>query len=76
MEVKEKIFSRVAENMGVEKESLTLETSFLQLGADSLDMVEFAMDVEDEFGIVVEQEDMVNVKNLGDAIRFIEEKLK
>lgn len=76
MEVKDKVFSRVADNMGVEKESLTLETSFLQLGADSLDMVEFAMDVEDEFGIVVEQEDMVNVKSLGDAIRFIEEKLK
>lgn len=76
MEVKDKVFSRVADNMGVEKESLTLESSFQQLGADSLDMVEFALDVEEEFGIVVEQEDMSKIKTLGDAIQFIEGKLK
>jgi len=76
MEVKEKVFSRVAENMGVEKESLKPETSFQELGADSLDMVEFAIDVEEEFGIVVEQEDMSKIKTLGDAVQFIEGKLK
>jgi acyl carrier protein len=76
MEVKDKVFSRVAENMGVEKESLKPEMSFQELGADSLDMVEFAIDVEEEFGIVMEQEDMSKIKTLGDAVQFIESKLQ
>lgn len=75
MEVQDKVFAKVAENMGVDKDSLTLETTFEQLGADSLDMVEFSMDVEGEYGIVVEQADMAGIKTVGDAVRFVEKKI-
>lgn len=74
MDLKEKVFARIAENLGADEESLTLETTFQQLGADSLDMVEFSMDVETEFGINIEQSDITNIKTIGDAIRFIEQK--
>lgn len=76
MELKDKIFARVAENMGIDTSSLTMETTFQQLGADSLDMVEFSIDVEDEFGLNIEQEDITKIKTLGDAVKFIEEKAK
>lgn len=76
MELKDKVFARVAENMGIDKGSLNMETTFQQIGADSLDMVEFSIDVEDEFGISVEQDDITKIKTLGDAIGFIEEKIK
>jgi acyl carrier protein len=75
MEVQERVFAKVAETMGVEKGKLTLETTFDELGADSLDMVEFSMDVEEEFGIVIEQSDIAAIKTLGDAIEFINKKV-
>jgi acyl carrier protein len=76
MDLKEKVFARVAENLGADKSALTPETTFQQLGADSLDMVEFSIDVETEFGVSVEQEDITSIKTLGDAIDFIEKKMK
>lgn len=74
MEMQEKVFAKVAEVMGVEKDSLTPETTFAQLGADSLDMVEFSMDVEEAFGVNVEQSDIVGIKTLGEAVEFIRKK--
>jgi len=79
MEVQERVFAKVAETMGVEKGKLTLETTFDELGADSLDMVEFSMEfsmeVEEEFGVVIEQSDIAAIKTLGDAIEFINKKV-
>jgi acyl carrier protein len=74
MEIEEKVFSKVAETLGVEKDQLELETTFDSLGADSLDMVEFSMDVEEEFGVVIEQSDIAAINTLGDAIEFIKNK--
>lgn len=76
MDLKDKVFARIAENLGADKDSLTLETTFQQLGADSLDMVEFSMDIEEEFGLSIEQEDISGIKTVGDAIQFIEQKTK
>jgi acyl carrier protein len=75
MEIQESVFAKVAETMGVEKDKLTLKTTFASLGADSLDMVEFSMEVEEEFGVVIEQSDIAAIKTLGDAIEFINKKV-
>jgi acyl carrier protein len=73
-EIQERVFAKVAETMGVEKDNLTLETTFDELEADSLDMVEFSMDIEEDFNINIEQSDITKIKNLGDAIEFIKSK--
>ena len=44
------------------------------LGADSLDVVEMLMNLEEEYGVTVPEEDAVNIKTVGDIIRVIEEK--
>jgi acyl carrier protein len=74
MDIQEQVFAKVAETLGVEKEKLTPESTFDSLGADSLDMVEFSMDVEDEFGVTIEQSDIAAIKTLGDAVEFIKKK--
>lgn len=74
MEIQEKVFQKVADALSVDKDSLTLETTFDSLGADSLDMVEFSMEVEEEFGIAIEQSDIAAISTLGDAVEFIKKK--
>lgn len=72
MSFQDRLFTKVAEVFKVEKDSLTLESTFQELGADSLDMVELSIDVEQEFGVVVEQAHIASIKTLGDALKFIE----
>lgn len=74
MEIQEKVFAKVADTLSVDKETLTLETTFDSLGADSLDMVELSMEVEEEFGIAIEQSDIAAISTLGDAVEFIKKK--
>ena len=74
MEIQDEVFAGVAATLGVDKDTLSLETTFDQMGADSLDMVEFSMDIEDKFGISIEQSDITKIKTLGDAIEFIKSK--
>jgi acyl carrier protein len=74
MDIQEKVLAKVAETLGVERDKLALESTFDSLGADSLDMVEFSMDVEDEFGVTIEQSDIAAIKTLGDAVEFIKKK--
>lgn len=76
MDIQDIVFAKIAEQKGVEKSSLTRETTFLEIGADSLDMVEFSLDVEDLFKITINQNDIANIKNLGQAIEFIEKNKK
>jgi acyl carrier protein len=74
MEIQERVFAKVAETLSVEKDKLTLETTFDSLGADSLDMVELSMDVEEEFGVTIDQADIAAINALGDAVEFIKKK--
>jgi acyl carrier protein len=76
MDTREVVFGKLSEQMGVSKESIKDETTFLEMGADSLDMVEFSMDVEDTFNITINPADMENIKNVGQAIEFIEKNKK
>ena len=63
----------VAEQFNLEKEKVTMETSFSEdLGADSVDLVELVMAMEEEFAVgEIEEEDLSGLKTVGDAVRFL-----
>ena len=71
----EKISELLAKQLGIAKDSITMEREIIKdLGADSLDVVEMLMALESEFDITVPEEDAVNIKTVGDIIKLIEEK--
>ena len=77
MSAEEKIKSIIAEQLGVKKEEIKPESSFIDdLGADSLDTVELVMALEEEFGIEIPDENAEKMTTVGDAIKYIEEKAK
>ena len=74
MAVADKVFEIVAERMGVKREDMTEQTSFVtDLGADSLDQVELIMELEDQFDLNIPDEDAEKIETVGDAIKYIEE---
>jgi len=76
MAVEEKVKSIIAEQLGVKVEEVTPTASFIDdLGADSLDTVELVMALEEEFGIEIPDEDAEKMTTVGDAIKYIEEKV-
>lgn len=73
----EKITEIIVEQLGVKPEEVTPEASFVDdLGADSLDTVELVMALEEEFGTEIPDEDAEKLQTVGDAAKYIEEKLK
>jgi len=77
MSVREKVKSIIAEQLGVKVEEIKEESSFVDdLGADSLDTVELVMALEEEFGIEIPDEDAEKMTTVGEAMRYIEEKVK
>jgi acyl carrier protein len=74
-EVGQKVKSIIAEQLGVKIEEVTDSASFVDdLGADSLDTVELVMALEEEFGIEIPDEDAEKMTNVGEAVRYVEEK--
>lgn len=73
----EKIAAILAEQFGVEADSISMDTSFEDLGADSLDVVEVTMALDEEFGIgEMEEEDMTGISTVSDLVRFVSGKLE
>lgn len=73
----EKITEILAEQLDADKESMTPDTKIADdLGADSLDLVDLLMSVEDEFGIEIPDEDVENIQTIGDIVDYINEKIK
>lgn len=63
----------VVEQLGVEEDQVSLDSSFVDdLGADSLDIVELIMALEDKFGIEIPDADAEKIATVGDAVKFIE----
>ena len=70
-----KVREIIINELGVEAEKVTDEASFVEdLGADSLDTVELVMAFEEEFGIDIPDEDAEQLRTVGDAIRYMNEK--
>lgn len=68
----EKMRPSIAELLGVEEESITVETNFKEdLGADSLDLMELVMGFEDMFGVEIPTEDLTEIATVGDVIEFL-----
>ncbi len=69
----EKLRALLAEQMNVEEEQITLETDILDdLGADSLDIVEVMMGLEEEYNLVIVDEAVHDLRTVGDVVNFIE----
>jgi acyl carrier protein len=63
------------EELGVKEEEVVETASFTEdLGADSLDVVEFVMALEDEFGIEIPDEEVGEIKTVGNAVEYITKK--
>ena len=76
-EISVKVRSIIAERLGRPESAVTNEASFANdLGADSLDTVEMIMDFEKEFSITIPDEAAEEISTVGDAITYIENKLK
>ncbi len=72
--IEEKVSEIIVKQMGVNKEQVKPETSFINdLGADSLDTVELVMELEDAFDVNIPDEDAEKIQTVGDAINYIKE---
>jgi len=75
--IEERVIEIVSEQMGVSKDQITPETSFINdLGADSLDTVELVMELEEEFDITIPDEKAEEIQTVGQAVKYIEEHSK
>ena len=70
--VEQKVKEIICEQLGVSEEEVTPEASFIEdLGADSLDIVELVMALEEEFGLDIPDEDADKLKTVGDAMNYL-----
>ncbi|KYD09464.1 hypothetical protein B4135_3788 [Caldibacillus debilis] len=75
-DILERVKKIIVDRLGVEESQVTPEATFKDdLGADSLDVVELVMEMEDEFGITVSDEDSEKIVTVGDAVEYIKSKL-
>ena len=73
--VEDKIKQIIVEQLGVEKGSITPESRLVDdLGADSLDIVELVMAMEESFGIDIPDEEAEHLGTFGDAVKFVKER--
>ena len=73
-EIFEKVRDIIVEQLGVEEETVTKESSFIDdLGADSLDIVELIMALEEEFDTEIPDADAEKITNVNDVVEYIKE---
>ncbi|MBE6903656.1 MAG: acyl carrier protein [Ruminococcaceae bacterium] len=72
----EKIREFIVEQFGVEENEVTMETAFIDdLNADSLDVVELIMAIEEEFNIEVDDSQVEEIQTVGDVVNYLSEKI-
>ena len=70
----EKIREIICEQLELEEDVVTMDAVLLEdLGADSIDLADLVMTFEDEFDLEISDEDLENIKTVGDIVRYIEE---
>ncbi|ASS75696.1 acyl carrier protein [Tumebacillus algifaecis] len=71
-EIYAKVKTIIVDRLGVEEDQVKLEASFKEdLGADSLDVVELVMELEDEFDMEISDEDAEKINTVGDVVSYI-----
>jgi acyl carrier protein len=75
MAVEQEVIDIVVEQLGVDKDDVTLDKSFVEdLNADSLDLTELIMTFEERFTCEISQEDAEKLKTVGDVVSYIEKR--
>ncbi|MDR1132792.1 MAG: acyl carrier protein [Synergistaceae bacterium] len=75
-EILAKLKALVIDRLNVEEEQIKPDASFVEdLGADSLDIVELIMGIEEEFDVEIPDEDAEKLRNVGDALAYVKQKL-
>ena len=73
--IEERVINIICEQMGTSRDKITMETSFVNdLGADSLDITELLMALEEEFDVEID-DDANQIETVGDAVKYIQSKL-
>ena len=72
----EKVREILCDQLDLEPEDITLDTNIIEdLGADSLDLVDFVISLEEEFDKEIPDEDVENIRTIGDIVSYIENSL-
>ena len=73
----DKIKDIIVEQLDVEEDAVTMEASITEdLGADSLDVVDLVMSIEESFVVEIPDEEVENIKTVGDIVNYIENKVE
>lgn len=73
MDIFEKVKTLVAEQLDADADTITEATSITDdLGADSLDVVDLVMSIEDEFDVEIPEDQVEGIKTIGDIVKYIE----
>ena len=77
MSVEQRVIEIVCEHLAVDKEKVSRKTAFIEdIGADSLDIVELVMELEEEFDIQIPDDQAEKIKTVGEAVDYIETAVK
>lgn len=73
----DKIKDIIVEQLDVEEDAVTMEASITEdLGADSLDVVDLVMSIEESFDVEIPDEEVENIKTVGNIVKYIENKVE
>jgi acyl carrier protein len=73
--MEQKLKELIAENMDVDVNDISRESNFVEdFGVDSLEMVELVVELEQQFGVLITNEELATVKTFGDLLAFVEKK--
>lgn len=74
MDIFERIRTVLAEQLDIEEDKITMDSDIMEdFEADSLDIVDMVMSLEDEFGVEIPDEEVENLRTVGDVVRYVEE---
>ncbi len=75
MSTENKVKDIIADQLEVAVDKLTMETTFEDIDADSLDIVELVMALEEEFDLEISDQEIENINSVGDVVKYIESKV-